>query len=413
MQTAQLSKSVSVSWSPFLMVRTCNLLMAFFAASPRRRCGTNRDSQTEAHLVLVVKKPMTESRIKSFYCLTWCISSINVRQSVIIYGLKGHSLDFNNNYWFFFQIEVTKSRNDWQKKHDCDKLQTCLGYTHTSSVWVWVRYKKKVMHLKNLILGFKKTSVENHLLRNKEIIDCIFPHSGTIKGFVIITQLSSNQNPELWVLVPLSGNRSDSWNFTVNSLYNCGGLTCTHTCRITTLLLKPSQQSWRLCTYLISVSSVSISESLNVVEDKPGKRNDHQHDEGDGHKHHRRPADILLQVTCANGNNHGYCHIVLQEQSQLPTFWLWNHDGNYLPCPCRGRKREINGAAGNSTTDLGFNFTTDYFNCFKSLIQCDIPVCVLKYMQVLLPNCSHNSIGHRLEVIIFLNDVNRENGEKG
>lgn len=65
--------------------------------------------------------------------------------------------------------------------------------------------------------------------------------------------------------------------------------------------------------YLISVSSVSISESLNVVEDKPGKRNDHQHDEGDGHKHHGCPADILLQVTCPNGNNHGYGHIALQE----------------------------------------------------------------------------------------------------
>lgn len=125
-------------------------------------------------------------------------------------------------------------------------------------------------------------------------------------------QLSPNQTPELLVLGPLSGNGTDSRNFTMKSTI-VGFDTHTYRCRISTLLLKPSQQSWRLCTYLISVSSISISESLNVVEDKPGKRNDHQDDEGDGHKHHRSPADILLQVPCPNGNNHGYCHIVLQQ----------------------------------------------------------------------------------------------------
>lgn len=96
-----------------------------------------------------------------------------------------------------------------------------------------------------------------------------------------------------------------------------------------------------MCAYLIPVSSICISESLNVVEDKPGKRNDHQHDEGDGHKHHRRPADILLEVTSPDGNNHGYCHIVLQERSQLAAFRLWDHDGDYLPSPCRHTGRRL------------------------------------------------------------------------
>lgn len=39
-------------------------------------------------------------------------------------------------------------------------------------------------------------------------------------------------------------------------------------------------------TYLVPVSSVGISKPLDVVEDKPGERDDHQHNEGDGHEHH-------------------------------------------------------------------------------------------------------------------------------
>lgn len=167
MQTAQLSKSVSVSWSPFLMVRTCNLLMAFFAASPRRRCGTNRDSQTEAHLGS--EKPMPELRIESIYCLTWCISSINVRQSVII-CVKRSFVGFQHQLFiFFFWMEVTK------RVEMTDKLTMIVtSCTRAWGICIPLLYglglgiRKRLCIWKNLILGFKKTSVENHLLENKE-----------------------------------------------------------------------------------------------------------------------------------------------------------------------------------------------------------------------------------------------------
>ena len=36
-----------------------------------------------------------------------------------------------------------------------------------------------------------------------------------------------------------------------------------------------------------------VPESLNVVEDEPSQRDEHEHDEGDGHEEHRR---LLLDV---------------------------------------------------------------------------------------------------------------------
>lgn len=64
---------------------------------------------------------------------------------------------------------------------------------------------------------------------------------------------------------------------------------------------------------LVSVSSVGVSEPLDVVEDEPGEGDDHQHDEGDGDEHHRRPADVLLQVPRADGDRHGDSHVALQK----------------------------------------------------------------------------------------------------
>ena len=37
---------------------------------------------------------------------------------------------------------------------------------------------------------------------------------------------------------------------------------------------------------------MGVSEALNVVEDEPGERDDHQDDERDGDKHDRCLADV-------------------------------------------------------------------------------------------------------------------------
>lgn len=38
--------------------------------------------------------------------------------------------------------------------------------------------------------------------------------------------------------------------------------------------------------HLVAVSCVGVAEPLDVVEDQPGERDDHQDDEGDGDEHH-------------------------------------------------------------------------------------------------------------------------------
>ena len=58
--------------------------------------------------------------------------------------------------------------------------------------------------------------------------------------------------------------------------------------------------------YLIAVASVGVSEPLYIVEDEPCQGDDHQDDEGDGDKHHRRSAHILLKVPRSYGDVHGH-----------------------------------------------------------------------------------------------------------
>lgn len=91
--------------------------------------------------------------------------------------------------------------------------------------------------------------------------------------------------------------------------------------------------------YLVPVPGVGVSEPLDVVEDEPGERDDHQHDEGDGHEHHRRPADVLLQVPRPDGDRHGDRHVALQQRHHLAALWLRDHDGDDLARTWRGRRR--------------------------------------------------------------------------
>ena len=47
-------------------------------------------------------------------------------------------------------------------------------------------------------------------------------------------------------------------------------------------------------TYRQPFLGVRVTESLYVVKDQPSQRDDHQHDEGDGHEEDRRLADVIV-----------------------------------------------------------------------------------------------------------------------
>lgn len=88
-------------------------------------------------------------------------------------------------------------------------------------------------------------------------------------------------------------------------------------------------------SYLVAVARVGVAEPLDVVEDKPGKGDDHEDDEGDGDEHDRRPAHVLLQIAGSDRDVQGDRDVPLQQGQDLTTFRLWDHDGHDAACACR------------------------------------------------------------------------------
>lgn len=102
-------------------------------------------------------------------------------------------------------------------------------------------------------------------------------------------------------------------------------------CRLTSAhraILKCTQ------SYLVAVPCVSVAEPLDIVEDEPGEGDDHKNDEGDGDKHYRRSAHILLQVAGSYGDVQRDHDVPLQQGQNLTTFRLWDHDGHDITCTC-------------------------------------------------------------------------------
>lgn len=105
----------------------------------------------------------------------------------------------------------------------------------------------------------------------------------------------------------------------------------------------PSRQTWistnsgttSTQSYLVAISGISIAESLDVVEDKPGEGDDHENDEGDGDKHYWRSAHILLQVAGSYSDLQRDCDLLFQQGHYFPTFGLWDHDGHNVASTCR------------------------------------------------------------------------------
>lgn len=87
--------------------------------------------------------------------------------------------------------------------------------------------------------------------------------------------------------------------------------------------------------HLVSVSGICISESLDIIEDQPCQGDDHQHDEGDGDKHHWGTADVFLQVACSNCYIHHHSNIPLQQTHYLFSFRLRNHYCYYIFYTCQ------------------------------------------------------------------------------
>lgn len=82
--------------------------------------------------------------------------------------------------------------------------------------------------------------------------------------------------------------------------------------------------------HLVAVSSVSVAKPLDVVEDQPRERDDHQDDEGDGDEHHRGAAHVLLQVPRADADVHGHRYVLLQQGHDLTTFGFGDHDRHHI-----------------------------------------------------------------------------------
>ncbi len=82
--------------------------------------------------------------------------------------------------------------------------------------------------------------------------------------------------------------------------------------------------------YLVAVPGVGVSEALDVVEDEPGQRDDHEDDEGDGDEDHGGAADVFLEVACSDGDVHVNVDIPLHQKNQITTLGLRNHDGHHI-----------------------------------------------------------------------------------
>lgn len=94
-------------------------------------------------------------------------------------------------------------------------------------------------------------------------------------------------------------------------------------------------------SYLVAVSCISVAEPLDIVEDKPGEGDDHENDEGDGDKHYRRSAHILLQVSGSYGDVDDHLDVSFQQGHNLPTFRLWDHDGHNVTCTWKQQFRDL------------------------------------------------------------------------
>lgn len=74
-------------------------------------------------------------------------------------------------------------------------------------------------------------------------------------------------------------------------------------------------------THRESFLGVSVTEALYVVKDEPSERDDHEHNEGDGHEEHRCLVDagVLRDLVSSHGDLHVHTSAVIhQSRYSLP-----------------------------------------------------------------------------------------------
>ena len=92
-----------------------------------------------------------------------------------------------------------------------------------------------------------------------------------------------------------------------------------------------------LACYLTAVAGAGVADLLDEVEDEPGRRDDHEDDEGDGDKDQRASVDVLGWTTLTHNHRHQDCQISLQVSQDLFTVHLRDHHRHRVTSTCRKR----------------------------------------------------------------------------
>jgi hypothetical protein len=88
----------------------------------------------------------------------------------------------------------------------------------------------------------------------------------------------------------------------------------------------------KIHTHGESLLGVSVSEALDVVEDEPGERDAHEHDERHRHEQHRRAVQVLGRAGLlrAQRDVHADHHPAVHQFRQVPTLVVVDEDGNHV-----------------------------------------------------------------------------------
>ena len=96
-----------------------------------------------------------------------------------------------------------------------------------------------------------------------------------------------------------------------------------------------------LAGYLATVPGVGVADLLNEVENEPGRRDDHQDDEGDGDEHQGAAVDVLGGPALAHHHAHQHRQVALQVGQDLSPVGLGDHHRHGVAGACAGRGRRV------------------------------------------------------------------------
>ena len=76
---------------------------------------------------------------------------------------------------------------------------------------------------------------------------------------------------------------------------------------------------------------MGVPEALDVVEDEPGERDDHEDDEGDGHKEHGGTVNVGegVGVLTARGDHHHHTRPIVHQTRDVQPLRLADEDTHH------------------------------------------------------------------------------------